>query len=227
VLTGLKDYPGAADQYIQILNRYPEDEELVREAASYAAAHGRAQQLIAFYEKTSKDSPRDFRWPLLEARIQTQLENFPAALSGYARAIAIRPDRVEFYTAGGGLQERLLRFDEAAATYAKLYELNYHNSQWMERVATLRARQGQADAAVKALEAALITGPAFKPENSFAVAARLESWNMIPQAREYAERGFSWAGANLLTDYQSGAQLYARVTTRSRQHATAFTACLR
>ena len=65
---------------------------------------------------------------MIEARLQTNLENFPAATSAYARAEAIRPDRVDFYTAIAGLQERLLHFDEAATTYAKLYDLSYHNS---------------------------------------------------------------------------------------------------
>jgi hypothetical protein len=77
VLTRLQDYAGAVDQYIELINRYPEDDDLTREAAAYAAAHGRAQQLTAYYKKASSDSPRDFRWPMTEARIDTQLENFP------------------------------------------------------------------------------------------------------------------------------------------------------
>ena len=39
-LTRLRQYTAAADQYIEIVNRYPEDEGLVREAASYAIEHG-------------------------------------------------------------------------------------------------------------------------------------------------------------------------------------------
>ncbi len=223
VLTRMKDYAGALDQYIEILNRYAEDEDIAREAAGYATSHGRPQQLIAYYDKASQDSPRDFRWPLIEARLQTNLENFPAATSAYARAEAIRPDRVDFYTASAGLQERLLHFDEAATTYAKLYDLSYHNSQWMEKLALVRARQGQTDAAVKALEAAFIQGKPSRPENLFAVATRLESWDMLPQARDYAEKGLALAGANLLTDYQSGAQIYMRIMTRLRQYTVAFT----
>lgn len=223
VLTNLKDYAGALDHYIEILNRYAEDEELAREAARYASSHGRAQQLLAFYDQASKNSPRDFRWPLVEARLQTNLENFPAAVAAYAKAEAIRPDRVDFYTATAGLQERLLRFDDAAATYAKLYDLSYRNSQWMEKFALVRARQGQTDATIKALEAAFIQGKPARPENLFSVARRLESWDMLPQARDFAEKGLTLGGTTLLTDYQSGAQLYIRIMTRLRQYGAAFT----
>ena len=36
-LTRLKDYPGAVDQYIELINIYPEDEGWVSEAALYAS----------------------------------------------------------------------------------------------------------------------------------------------------------------------------------------------
>ena len=67
----------------------------------------------------------------------------------YATAIRIRPDRVDLRTARAELLERLMRFDESAAEYQKLFELNYHDTHWMEKVAEIRARQGKtADAAI-------------------------------------------------------------------------------
>lgn len=222
VLTRLKDYAGAVDQYIEIINRYADDEALVREAALYAASHGRAQQLIAYYAKTEKDSPKDYRWPMTLARIQTDLEDFPAAITEYRRASDVRPDRVDLFTSRASLEERLLRFDDAAGTYAKLYELNYHNSQWMEKVAEIRARQGRNDEAIQALRRALMEGRPQRPEVFFAMATRLESWGMLAQAREYAEQGASSAGNDLLTDFPAGAQVYARVMTRLRAHEAAY-----
>src|SRR5208282_4600199 len=99
VLTRLNDFAGAVDQYIEVVNRYPEDEDLIREAALYAQAHNRGQQLIAYYEKTAGDSPKDYRWPMVLARVETQVQEFPAAISAYNRATVIRPDRVDLYTA--------------------------------------------------------------------------------------------------------------------------------
>jgi len=218
VLTRLKDYTGAMDQYIEIINRYSDDESLVREAALYAASHGRAKQLTAYYAKTEKDSPKDYRWPMTLAHIQTALEDFPEAIGGYRRASDIRPDRVDLYTERATLEERLLRFDDAAATYAKLYDLNYHNSQWMEKVSEIRARQGHNDEAVSALRRALMEGHPERPEVFFAMAEKLESWGLVAQARDFAEKGASAAGDDLAADFASGAQLYARLMTRERAY---------
>jgi len=222
VLTRLKDYSGALDQYIEIINKYADDESLVREAALYAASHGRAQQLTAYYAKTEKDSPKDYRWPMTLARIEASLEDFSAAIAEYRKAADVRPDRVDLFTARASLEERLLRFDDAAGTYAKLYELNYHNSQWMEKVAEIRARQGRTDEAVKSLRLALLEGRPQRPEVFFALAEKLESWGMLAQSREYAEKGVAFAGNDLLNDFPSGAQLYARVMTRLRAHEAAY-----
>ncbi len=222
VLTRFKDYTGAVDQYIEIINRYADDESLAREAALYAASHGRAQQLTAYYAKTEKDSPKDYRWPMTLARIETALEDFPNAIAEYRRATEVRPDRLDLYMARASLEERLLRFDDAAATYAKLYDLNYHNSQWMEKVSEIRARQGRNDEAVAVLRRALVEGRPQRPEVFFAMAERLESWGLLTQAREYAEQGVTAAGDDLLNDFPSGAQLYARLMTRDRAYDKAY-----
>jgi tetratricopeptide (TPR) repeat protein len=218
VLTRLKDYAGAMDQYIEIVNRYADDESLVRDAALYAASHGRSQQLTAYYAKTEKDSPKDYRWPMTLARIQTALESFPEAIAEYRRASDVRPDRIDLYTARASLEERLLRFDDAAASYAKLYDLNYHNSQWMEKVAEIRARQGRNDEAVAALRRALMEGRPERPEVFFAMAEKLESWGLIAQARDFAARGVAAAGNALQTDFSTGNDLYSRLMTRERTY---------
>src|SRR5436189_8372 len=207
-LTRLKDYAAAVDQYVEVINRYPEDEALVQEAAAYALEHQRQPQLAGYYRKTAADSPRDFRWPMVLARLQTHFEDFPAAIEAWTRASEIRPERAEFYSARARLEERLMRFEEAAATYSTLYERTYRNPQWMEKIAEVRARQGQTDAAVQALQRALVEGRPQRPDIYFRVAGKLESWNMLDQARQFAERGLDLAGKDLLVDqdYVPGAR---------------------
>src|SRR5258708_6985414 len=156
------------------------------------------------------------------ARIQTALEDFPGAIAEYRRASEIRPDRVDLCTARASLEERLLRFDDAAATYAKLYDLNYHNSQWMEKEAEIRARQGRNEEAIQALRRAWMEGRPKRPEIFFSMAEKLESWGLLAQAADYAEQGVAAAGDDLLNDFPSGAQLYARVMTRIRAYDKAF-----
>ena len=223
-LTRLKDYSGAVGQYIEIINRYPEDEALVSEAAVYAQKYGEQQELIDFYANTVKQSPRDYHWPMVLARMYTQVEKFPEAIEAYATAIRIRPDRVDLHTARADLLERLMRFNDAADEYKRLFDLNYHDTQWLEKLATIRARQGNAAETVAALQAALLANRPEKPENYFEVARRLESWNMLPQARDYAQKGVDAAGRDLLavTEHHAGAQLYVRILTRSRQQDAAY-----
>ena len=223
-LTHLKDFAGAVDQYIEIINRFPEDDALISEAALYAQRNGRQQQLLDYYANTMKQSPRDYRWPMVLAKIQTQVEDYPAAVDTYASAINIRPDRVDLRTARAELLERLMRFDESAAEYQKLFDLNYHDTRWMEKVAEIRARQGKTVEAVAALNAALIENRPEKPGNFFAVATRLEGWGMIQLARDFAQKGVDSAGRDLLavSENHEGARLYVEIMTRLRQQDTAY-----
>jgi predicted Zn-dependent protease len=223
-LTKLNDYSGAVDQYIEIINIFPEDEALVAEAALYSLRYKRQAQLLDFYAGTAIHSPRDFRWPMVLARIQTSLEDYPAAIDAYGKAITVRPDRTDLRIARATLAERLLRFDDAVGDYERIYQLAYKDPKWMEKIAEVRARQGKNDDAVAALKTALIdTGPE-RAENYFEVARRLESWGILEQARAFAEQGVSTAGGELLaeTQFHEGAKLYARIMTRLRQQEKAY-----
>ncbi len=223
-LTLLLDYAGAVDQYVEIINVFPEDENVVTEAALFAARYKRQQQLVDYYAKTIQQSPRDYRWSMVLARIQTSLEDFPGAIETYAKAIAIRPDRADLRIARAGLAERMMRFDDAIGEYDRVYQLAYKDPKWMEKIAEIRARQGRADDAVAALKTALIDGRPEKAENFFEVARRLESWGLLTQARGFAEQGVTSAGAELLasSDNHAGAKLYTRILTRLRQQETAY-----
>ncbi|HEU4416167.1 MAG TPA: hypothetical protein VFT65_15370, partial [Candidatus Angelobacter sp.] len=223
-LTALKDYPGAVDQYIEIINAYPEDAALVSEAANYAQRYRRKDQLLNFYARTVAASPKDSRWAVVLARVQTSNEDFDSAVATYAQAIKIRPDRIDLVSAKATLEERLMRFDAAANDFAALYELAYHDAKWMEKVAEIRARQGQPDQAVHALQVALIDGRPEAPGKYFTVAERLEGWGMLGPAREYAEKGVAVAGPDLLanTDHHGGAQTYTRIMVRLRQQDAAY-----
>jgi predicted Zn-dependent protease len=223
-LTRMKNYSGAVDQYIELINNFAEDDALVSEAALYALRYQRRQQLANFYVKTVAQSPRDYRWSMVLARIQTNLEDYPAAIDAYAKSIVIRPDRTDLYIARAGLEERLMRFDDAAADYDRIYQLAYKDPQWMEKLAAIRARQGKIPETVAALQAALVTGRPESASNYFEVARRLETWGMLEQARGFAEQGVSKAGSDLLaeaTDHE-GAKTYVRIMTRLRQHQTAY-----
>ncbi len=216
VLTRQKDYAAGMDQYIEVLKSYPEDDGLVREAALYGAAHGVRDRLRAYFAKASADSPRDFRWPMVLARIETFFEDLPAAVTAYSRAITIRPDRTDLRIARAALEERLMRFDDALASYTKLYDLTYHDPQWMEKAAETHARAGRRAEAVAALRKGFIEGRPERPQQFFDVARILDGWNLVAEARPFAARGVSLAGQYLFSDQAQGAAIFARVMTRLR-----------
>ena len=59
VLVRTRDYTGAVDQYIEILNRFPEDAGLTREAATFARTNNVIARLHDYYVKTATASAED------------------------------------------------------------------------------------------------------------------------------------------------------------------------
>ena len=230
-LTSLKDYPGAVDQHIALISAFREDSGIAQSAALYALRYGRQQQLVDFLNKTVADSPRDSRFAIVLARVDTAFEDYPDAISAYSKAIAIRKDRQDVYIARADLQEHLQHFDEACADYDRLYVLSYKDPQWMLKEAEARARQGKTDLAVRALKAAWIDGRPVSPQGSFQVAAQLEKWNLLAEAQTFAEQGVKLvsdkAPDDLLaaSENNEAAATYARILTRQR-HADAALAVL-
>ena len=215
-LDRLKDNAGAVDQYIEVVDSYPEDEGLTKEAAAYAVAHGLAARMVAFYRKTIAAAPLDYRWPIVLARIETVTEDYPAAIADYERGIKARPDRADLLEAKGRLEERLMRFEDGTKSYARLYELTYRDPQWLVKVAELRARRGQNAEAVAALKAAIIGARTETAGADFEIAERLESWHILADAVAFAEHGASLAGSDLFKE-GSQAAIYARIMARARR----------
>lgn len=226
VLARVQDHAAATEQYIQLMNRYPEDAGLLNEAAAYARQRGTVAQLTAFYQKAASDSPRDARWPVILARIYTATEAPDQALALYTRAVTLRPERKELWAERARLEERLLKFNEAAVTYAKLYDLSYRAPMYMLHVAENRVRLGQTEAAVQALRTAFLENRAVRAQDLFEVALRLESWNLAPQAREFAEQGLAKITPNV-PESTSDLRVYIRIATRLRNHETAYAAVSR
>lgn len=222
-LVSLKDYAGATSQYIELLNAYPEDPEITSEVARFALRYGREQQLIDHLDRTVAASPRDSRFTIMLARVQTVFGNIPQAIAAYQKTIAIRKDRIDVYTSKAELEDRTQRFDEAASDYERLYLLSYHSPEWKVKQAEARARQGKTELVVSGLKTAWIEGKPTNAANQFRVAEQLESWNMLAEAEQFAREGARLAGDDLLVqpDFASGAKTYARILMRERKAADA------
>jgi Tfp pilus assembly protein PilF len=220
-LTRQHDFNGAVEQYIEVINRYPDDAGLTDEASGYAIQHqGNAGKLLAFYRNTIADAPRDYRWPIVLARIETDTEDYPAAIASYTQALDDRPDRRDVLEARARLEERLMRFDEAEASFRRLYELSYHDPQWMLKAGEICARLGKTQQAVDAVHQAFVGTGSETALELFAIAATLEEWELIPQAAGFAERGLRLAGDALYEkpEYAGAAVEYLRLETRMRRY---------
>jgi len=214
-----QDSSGAVDQYIAIINAYPEDAALAKEAAEYAVAHAQAPRLIAFYRKTVSDAPRDYRWPIVLGRIETVAEDYPAAIADYALAIKDRPDRADVLQAQANLEERLMRFHDAMGSYSRLYDLTYRDPQWMVKVAEMHARSGQPAEAVKSLQSAIIGARTETADADLEIARCLADWHILPDAVQYLDRAASLAGTSLFQNYFD-LRLYAQVMATAQRMDT-------
>ena len=211
------DYQDALDQYVEVIDAYPDDQAVLREAALFAAAHALKPQLVAFYTKTIATAPRDWCWPIVLARIETVLEDYPAALDAYDTAMKERPDRADIVEARAALEVRLLRFDAVVASYTRLYGLTYNDPQWLNKVAELQARLGRKTEAIAALERANIGAGGETVSALFGIANSLDSFKLYSDAARYAERGFTLAGNDLWTKYPAYGASYAKIMAENRR----------
>ncbi len=218
-LTRLGDHAAAADQYVELVNRFPEDRALTEEAALYAAAHDQAERFEQFYVRTTEQSPQDVRYHRVLAWLRTSLEDYPGAIEAYERALAVRPDSVALHEARAELLFRELRFDEADQEYEQLYALSYEEPRWMVKIARSAARRGDVSAATASIRKAYIDGRPAKPQSFFDAAGELEAWGLVEQAETMAREGIEAAGERLWKDYEleSGLLLEARLLTRLRR----------
>ncbi len=205
----------ALDQYEQVLNQFPEDEDLAREATRFAQKHQLANRLTSYYAKATSDSPRDYRWPLLLARIQNALGRYPESLSNYAKAIYVRSDRTDLLQAKEDLETRLLQFKDAIQTSQKLYELSYHDNRYLADQAALYARLDQPSEALRLLRRAYIDVTPKEPSGYVSALRQLTLWHMFTQAdlvyrelRPLLDKGSEWAGEAVLLDLQALASLH-------------------
>lgn len=227
-LDRMHDFAGAEDQYIALLSAYPDDEKTAAEAALFAQQHGQQARLLDFLRTTVKQSSHDSRFMVLLAEVEQTFGDLPAAENAYSLAIDIRKDRSDLYIARADIETRLSQTDPSqselvAKDFERLYVLTYHDPQWMVRLAELRARQGRSADAVLALKAAYITGHPETASDFFTVAEKLSTWNMLEDARSFAEHGVKLSGTDLLavneaSSYSApmptGAVTYARILTR-------------
>lgn len=122
--TKLGDYKSAVEQYIEIINREPENEELTENGIRYVQRFGGAETLIGYYEKTAAEAFKNYRWNLVLARIYESSKDFESAIENYRAAIVNQPEMPELYLAVAELETQRGNFDEALKNIDEVLEIS-------------------------------------------------------------------------------------------------------
>ncbi len=180
-LIATRQFDEALTQYEQLLNQFPEDENLAGEAAHFADGHQLGDTLVFYYQKATTDSPRNYRWPLVLARVSAALGQYSKAVTAYEKAAYVRPDRTDILVAKADLETRLLRFKDAIKTNQRLYELSYHDTHYLAEQASLQARLQNTSEALRLIRAAYIDPNPKEMSGYISAMNQLLAWRMFAQ----------------------------------------------
>jgi len=217
----LQDYTAALDQYIEIINREAESEEVLKEAAAFASRYGLMDRLFEYYTKTAAGSAKDHRWPMVLGRLRVYSGKFEEAIVNFRAAIEIRPERTDFYRQVAESYQRLGKYQEAIQEYEKIYSLSYKNKQWLQPMAELYARLGNGKKALQLYQETL--GELIPIEKDFQLCSQALQWGMAEQATVYGKAAMNKYSHDLKDELSSaGFGDYIEAIVRSGRGLEAF-----
>ncbi|MBI3950066.1 MAG: tetratricopeptide repeat protein, partial [Acidobacteria bacterium] len=179
----------AIDQHIEIINRDADNRAVVNAAMDYATRYNLADRLIAYYEKTARESFRDYHWNQVLAWIYEYRGEPEKAAEQYRLTVPNEPQRLDLRMAYADTLMRLDQYEDAIAQLRRGYELSGEAPEWQVKIAQAYARQGDHKRGLDALNKAL-TSPRINSQNIFQYAAMLESWGLSREARQFYVAGF-------------------------------------
>ena len=223
-LTAQGKYQDAVDQYIEIINTYPEDENHLAGAISYAEEHNLTQRLIDYYVKLTAEAYKNYRWQLVLARIYEQQGNLAGAADQYRGAITNEPQRTELRFAYANTLARLRRYDEAIAVLREGWALAGRDPQWLIEVARIQISEGRRDDAVQTMRQALAAKSNSSAEAQMRIATQLASWGVNNEAVRIYEQVLGKLPKTLKDEYIGPDNItrYVRALAESEPPASAF-----
>ncbi len=141
--TRLKDYKSAVEQHIEIINREPENEELTDNAIAYVKRYGGAETLASYYEKTSAQSFKNYRWNVVLARIYEANKDFERAIQNYHRAVDNQPEMPELYLAIADLETKRGNYDEALKNIDEVLEISGDEPEFIKKKIEILKKAGR------------------------------------------------------------------------------------
>lgn len=141
--TRLKDYDSAAEQYIEIINREPENEENVEEAISFVKRYGGAEKFLDYYRKVAAESFKNYRWNVVLARIYEAGGDLQNAAENYRTAIFNQPELPELYVSLGEIYLKMQNYQAALENVNKLLELTGEDTKFIKQKAQILEKLGR------------------------------------------------------------------------------------
>ncbi|MBA2735784.1 MAG: tetratricopeptide repeat protein, partial [Pyrinomonadaceae bacterium] len=191
--TRLKDYKSATEQHIEIINREPENEELTENAIRYVRRYGGAETLINYYQKTSAEAFKNYRWNVVLARIYEANSDFENALKNYRTAIVNQPEMPELYLAIAEIETKRNNYDEAVKNLDTVLEITNDAPEYVKRKIEILKKAGRT-AEIEAEKAKL----PIEAEKKIVVDRFAEARNPANTEKESARAIYREAFANLL-----------------------------
>ncbi len=190
-LDALGKHQEAIDQHIEIINTYPEDADRLTTAITYAEQHNLVERLMAYYEKLSRESFKNYRWQLVLARLYERRGNLPGATEQYRRAVANEPQMADLRFSLASTLARQQLFDEAIKILRDGWSLAGRDPIWLTEVARLQLQQGKRDEAVATLRQALAARKEARPDEVMQMAKQLSDWGIYAEAVRVYETSFA------------------------------------
>jgi predicted Zn-dependent protease len=223
-LTSLGRFEEAVDQYIEVINLFPEDADRLATAIDYAEQHNLVERLVTYYEKLSKESYKNYRWQLVLGRIYERRGNLAGASEQYRIATVNEPQRFELRLIHASTLTRQRRYDEAIAVLQQVWTLAGRDPQWLIEVARIQIQQGKRDEAVQTMRQALAAKKDANAEASLAVASQLAAWGINAEAVRQYEQTFAALPQRLKNEGVSSSQVagYVRALVKTEAPASAY-----
>jgi tetratricopeptide (TPR) repeat protein len=199
-LTRLKRHSEAVDQFIEIINRAPEDQSALGEAMRYAARYDQLPRLTSYYIDLAKKADRNYRWNFVLGELYRFQGNVIEAAGQYRLATLNEPQRGDFRLALANLYAQIGRYDEATATLRRAYELDPQNPEWLVSIAKLFLTRGDAPQAAATLREAVAARKKTAARVRFAYGKILFDAGLIREASAFYEEGFRQVSSSPATE---------------------------
>lgn len=200
VLTSLKQYTEATDQYIEVINRNPEDPGTLNSAMRFAAKYDQLPRLTKYYTDLAQKADRNFRWNVILAEIYRFQGNATEAAGQYKLAVLNEPQRGDFRELLADLYIQTGRFDDALAVLKRAEELDPTNPGWLVKQAKLHLTKGDTATAVATLRESIKKRKQVTPATYFESGKLLFDAGLLNDGLPFYEDGISRVLKNLGTE---------------------------